>query len=296
MKPTFSVVVPTYNRPLALTRCLDSLARLDYDTTRYEVIVVNDGGCILATELLNPLNRPVNITLLRQSHAGSGSARNLGAAHASGEVIAFIDDDCTAAPNWLDALAMAWRKHGEAIIGGRTLNALSDNVYATASQMLISFLYEYYHAENGEARQPAFFTSNNLAVSRALFNQLGGFAIRLRLGEDREFCVRGRDAGYCLHYAEQACVYHWNALGLGSFWGQHVAYGRGNRAYHRARAARGKRNYRVESVEFYRSMLGYPFQFESGGRAAQLSALMVLAQIGNVSGFVAESVMPKAWV
>src|SRR5581483_845154 len=175
MTPTFSIVVPTYHRPAALLRCLASLAGLEYDAARYEVIVVNDGGCPLPAELPRQLEGSAPVTWLQQPHAGAGSARNLGVAHAEGEVIAFVDDDCTAAPDWLDAMATIWNSDPEAIIGGRIVNALPDNVYATASQMLIGFLYEYYHGENGETRQPPFFTTNNMAVSRALFQHLGGF-------------------------------------------------------------------------------------------------------------------------
>ncbi len=295
MTPTCSIVVPTYNRPEALERCLGSLATLEYDSTRFEVIVVNDGGVMPRVDVLEQSGRCIQYTLLGQAHAGSGAARNLGAAHASGEIVAFIDDDCTAVPDWLTVLATVWVKNRDLILGGRVVNGLVENPYATASQMLIGFLYDYYHAENGRIQQHPFFTSNNLALSRDLFQELGGFA-RMRFGEDREFCSRIMDAGFRLHYAANACVYHWNALGLVSFWRQHVRYGRGNRAYHRALAARGKRNYRVESMNFYRSMLRYPFQFERGRRAVQLCALLVLAQIGNVSGFAAESVMPRTRV
>jgi GT2 family glycosyltransferase len=76
---------------------------------------------------------------------------------------------------------------------------LPDNPFSTASQLLIDYLYEYY---NIDSPQSLFFASNNFAVARKLFNQVGQFDLNFPLaaGEDREFCDRWLFHGYSLYY------------------------------------------------------------------------------------------------
>src|SRR5690242_16282570 len=96
----FSVVVPTYNRPQPLSRCLDALARLYYPREQFEVIVVDDGSTESLAALVKNFQERLDIRYLREEHAGPGMARNVGAAHARGEYLAFTDDDCAPCPDW----------------------------------------------------------------------------------------------------------------------------------------------------------------------------------------------------
>ena len=77
----FTIVIPTYNRPLGLCQCLRGVAALAYPRERYEVIVVNDGGVELAP-FATTFPPELNLTLLSRPNGGSGAARNLGVAHA----------------------------------------------------------------------------------------------------------------------------------------------------------------------------------------------------------------------
>ena len=88
--------------------------------------------------------------------------------------------------------------HGDHMVGGRTINALPDNPYATASQEIIDVVYRYYNAEAGPAR---FFTSNNLALSAERFRAIGGFDPAFTTSEDRELCDRWLHHGGALAYA-----------------------------------------------------------------------------------------------
>src|SRR5690606_41593001 len=83
--------------------------------------------------------------------------------------------------------------HG-AMIGCTTANVLTANSYASASPRLIDYLYAYY---NAGATGKSFFTSNNMAVRRDLFFELGGFstAYRRAAGEDRDLCDKWQRAG-----------------------------------------------------------------------------------------------------
>ncbi|RFU22385.1 glycosyltransferase [Geodermatophilus marinus] len=103
--PGVSVVIPTmFERPEGLSRCLQALLRQDLPPV--EVLVVDNrratspGGTGDVPELADP-----RVRLLRQPVPGISAARNRGVAEATGEVIAFTDDDVTVDRHWLRALA-----------------------------------------------------------------------------------------------------------------------------------------------------------------------------------------------
>ena len=101
---TFSIIIPTYNRPERLKTCLDSLLNLDYPPDNFEIIIVDDGSNQPLDTLVNPYQNQLNLTLIRQNNSGPAKARNTGANAAQGEYLAFTDDDCTLDQKWLSAL------------------------------------------------------------------------------------------------------------------------------------------------------------------------------------------------
>lgn len=85
----FSVVIPTYNRAVLISRTLDSLWR--QSLTDFEVIVVDDGSNDGTSDYLRSLQG--RIQCMQQENRGPGAARNLGAASARGDYVAFLDSD-----------------------------------------------------------------------------------------------------------------------------------------------------------------------------------------------------------
>ena len=287
MLPRVSVVVPTRDRPLALARCLDALAGLEYPRDRFEVLVVDDASARPLEALVAAYRARIDVTLVVQAHAGPAAARNAGAARGRGDLLAFTDDDCAPAPGWLRILASYLERAPDRAVGGRTLNALAGDPYATASQLLIDYLYAYY---NADPEGPRFLTSNNFAVEVDRFRSIGGFDATWphAAGEDREFCDRWRQHGYRLTYAADAVVHHAHALTFGGFCRQHFTYGRGAFFFHRARARRGQPRVRVEPRRFYVELLRHPSS-RRAARAARLTLLLALAQAANAAGFFWET-------
>lgn len=289
--PFFSVVVPTRMRPERLSTCVDGLGRLTYPRERFEVIVVDDGS---VNEQRVEAPDGLRVRVIRQEHAGPAAARNLGAAQAEGDHLAFLDDDCVPHAGWLTAFADRFAKLSEPVLGGCTVNGLPDNAFSTASQLLVSYLYAYYR--RGGTSQPAFFASNNLALSAAAFRQLGGFSTRFRLaaGEDRDLCARALDAGLELEYVPDAIITHAHALGLRTFARQHFDYGRGAFTFHRPRND-GRRGGlpRPEPARFYLGLLSYPFTVAPRRSRLALGALLALSQVANASGFFHEALSKR---
>jgi GT2 family glycosyltransferase len=281
-QPFFTIIIPTYRRPQQLTACLHALQRLDYPRWDFEVVIVNDSSDHPLDAVTAPFHDTLPIILLQQPNAGPAAARNLGAAHAKGRILAFTDDDCMPATNWLVTLAERFHRLPHHLVGGRTLNALTENTYSSTSQAIIEVVYAYYNADPSGAR---FFASNNLAVPAERFRSLGGFDATFRTSEDRDFCDRWLHHGYLMTYAPEVVVHHAHALEFSSFWNQHFAYGRGARRYHTARARRGSGKFHPE-VKFYLNLLKYPFGRDRDSNATRLLPMLLLAQTANAAGFL----------
>src|SRR5690348_16921300 len=118
-EPTVSIVVPTFHRPRALRETLSRLLALDYDPTRYEVIVVDDGADATTAEIVGGLQGDgVKLTLDAQDRRGAASARNRGARLAGGELLLFIDDDIVVAPDHLQRHRHTREQHAGALVNG----------------------------------------------------------------------------------------------------------------------------------------------------------------------------------
>ena len=285
--PVFSVVVPTYRRPRQVAECLEALARLEYPEGRFEAIVVSDEEGERSLPGPTPVSRSFPVRFLRQPHAGPSVARNTGAAQARGRFLAFTDDDCAPAPDWLAKLEAAFGETQAEGVGGRTVNALPRNLCSEASQLLLLYVYRYYNPDPFAA---TFFATNNLAVRADAFRSIGGFdpSYGLAGGEDRDLCDRLLHAGSRLVYCRDAVVSHAHALSLTGFWKQHDWYGRGAYRFRRARAARQQEPVEIEPLGFYRDLLQTPFDQHAGLEAFALAGLMGLSQLANAVGFFRE--------
>lgn len=285
-RPVVSVVVPSYRRVDRLRTCLAALAEQDYPADRLQVVVVDDGSPEPLEQVAPEFAGRLQLTIHRQVNAGPAVARNVGARMATGELLAFTDDDCEPAPGWVRELAEAHARKPGSMVGGRIVNALPDQRCAEASQLLVSFLYEWY-ADNATSR---FFASNNLALPREVFLAVDGFDTSFPRpgGEDRELCERWQREGRALVDAPRAVVRHSHVMGLRAFCRQHWNYGRGAYDVHRRRVAAGEGRVRVEPARFYVRLLTYPVGRAPARRAAPLVLLMGVSQVANTAGFAWE--------
>lgn len=281
MQPRFSIIIPTRNRRATLDACLRALAAQDTSRANFEVIVVDDGSVPPVTITRTaPWRDALDLTIVHQPPSGPAAARNHGARLARGAWLAFTDDDCQPAHDWLGILTSAAAVYPTHALGGRTINALPDNHYAAASQLVVDHLLPASHGEPARAR---FLASNNLAVPAALFRQIGGFDADFRAagGEDRAFCDDWRAHSYSLIYLPAAVVWHAHALTLRTFWQQHVAYGGGAFRYHTRSAATS----RLEPAQFYTNLLAAPFT-QHLPHPITHSCLLLLAQAATAAGYV----------
>ncbi len=285
IQPTFSVIVPTYNRPRPLAACLAALARMDYPRDRYEIIIVDDGSTASIRPITDRFRPVLDVKLLEQTNAGPAAARNAGAAAAGGQYLAFTDDDCLPRPDWLTRLAAALMCDPDTLVGGRCINALPGNPYASASQIIIDVVNEHF---NRDHQQAVMFPSDNMACARRRFLEIGGFDASFRCSEDRDLCDRWAQRGRRLIFCPDAVIDHAHVMGLPGFWRQHFSYGRGAWRFHRARARRGTGQLEVEG-SFYLKCFRQALRTQPPRRAISLAALLGVWQLANTAGFFCEA-------
>lgn len=103
MTRTISIVIPTYNNLKLLLQCLHSTHALTYPRDSLEIIVVDNGSSDGTPESLkNAYPRVKQIRL--DTNTGFAFACNRGAAEASGEFVAFLNDDALPSPDWIEGL------------------------------------------------------------------------------------------------------------------------------------------------------------------------------------------------
>lgn len=110
---------------------------------------------------------------------GAGASRNIGVSVASGEILAFVDADCVAEPDWLDAL-LSVLSEGMVIVGGPVLDRFPYHPVA-AIDNLMQFIDQSPGRPPGSARE---FPGCNLAIRRDAFRDAGGFPEHIFPGED----------------------------------------------------------------------------------------------------------------
>src|SRR6059058_3417972 len=122
--PRMSVVVCTYNGSRTIRDCCEGLRRLAYPD--YEVIVVDDGS----TDTAGAIARGYDVRLIRTPNRGLACARNTGLAAATGEIIAYLDDDAYPDPHWLTYLAATFLSTSHAGVGGPNIAPPGDGPIA----------------------------------------------------------------------------------------------------------------------------------------------------------------------
>ncbi len=163
----FSVIIPTYNRPLALKRTVSSILSLNI-SCEYEIVVVNDYPNIPITDLFDRRIRIIE----NETNLGRSGSRNAGARAAIGSILFFIDDDIEVKENLFDKYISEFEK-GFSAIFSNVINVRTDGKY--------SFLNEFLNTRGankqniGDVVKSNYFTTAFCSVKKDLFDKIGGF-------------------------------------------------------------------------------------------------------------------------
>lgn len=175
-RPTISVIIPVYNGERFLVEAIRSV--LDQTLPPDEIIVVDDGSTDDGAAIARSFGSPVRV--LTQANLGPAAARNLGVAHAAGDLLAFLDADDLWLPDKLARQAQMLRDDPacEAVLG-RVQNFISPELDESEAARLVKTA-----AQTGDMHVGA------LLIRRDAFLRVGWFDARLRHGDFIDWWAR----------------------------------------------------------------------------------------------------------
>jgi GT2 family glycosyltransferase len=206
--PGLSIVIIAHNEQSNIGDCLDSLMRVDYPADKLEIIVV-DSSYDRTKDIVRGFNR---VQLISSERCDFSSKRNLGLAHAKHDLVAFLDADCLAPPQWPAILLPK--------IGLLDVAAVGCNAYPPPDAPFLGKCIACIGKPAGGAigfdsevqfldRGVNYVGSGCTLYRKTFLDKVGGFDEALRWGdEDVNLSQRLRSAGYVLEYAADAFVYH----------------------------------------------------------------------------------------
>jgi glycosyltransferase involved in cell wall biosynthesis/2-polyprenyl-3-methyl-5-hydroxy-6-metoxy-1,4-benzoquinol methylase len=221
--PRASIVIPVFNRADFTERCLAALART-VDPAAAEIIVVDNASRDRTAALLADPPLPVRV-ITNGENVGFARASNQGAGAARGDLLVFLNNDTEPEAGWLAALEAAVAEPGVGIAGARLLYPATRRVQhaglALTPDGVPDHLWRNVVEDDPRVIEPcdvAMVTGACLAISRALFAELGGFDEAYVNGvEDVDLCLAARRAGRRVRYEPRAVVLHHEGGSEGRF-------------------------------------------------------------------------------
>nr|WP_319492296.1 mycofactocin biosynthesis glycosyltransferase MftF [uncultured Desulfobacter sp.] len=221
--PFVSVIIPVRDREQELGRCLRSLSRLDYPAECLEVIVVDDGSRDHSAGCAKRWGARVIDS--GADGAGPAGARNRGADAANGEILAFIDSDCTASKTWLRQLVTLFEDSTLSAVGGKVAGMATRSALDRYEDVMSSLSLGDHSRQAGKGSDTFYLPSCNLLVKKDKFLAMKGFAPTMQVGEDVDLCWRMRDQGWRIAYMPAGTVYHQHRNQIFSFMSRRFFYG-----------------------------------------------------------------------
>jgi glycosyltransferase involved in cell wall biosynthesis len=203
--PRVSVVMVTHDRRPLLAGALDALEAQTYSDV--ELLVI-DNGCTDGSSA-DLAARPSVKVLRSETNAPPAAMRNWAASEASGEVLAFTDDDCRPTPTWLEALVAGMRE-GVAIVQGRTIADPTLPVEPLSRTQWTPAEYGLYETANIAYDTRAFRSVGGFdeQLAAQVADVLGPRFGRYPFGEDTDLAWRVRRTGAATRFAVHALVHH----------------------------------------------------------------------------------------
>ncbi len=220
---TFSVVIATRNRQALLAQTLEALAVQTWPHDHVEVIVADNGSTDGTREVVQAAARPGGPSLryLSVPTPGKSLAVNQAVAIATGDIVAYTDDDVRPEPQWLERIAAAIEETGAHFVAGRVLPIWETPQPEWLSPAVFGVIAVPDNGERRVAIEPGgdgaiMPIGANMAVTRAVVARVGGLRAdlgklegTLRGGEDHEYFLRMLQAGCRGVYEPTAIVHHW---------------------------------------------------------------------------------------
>jgi GT2 family glycosyltransferase len=215
--PRISIVVCSYNGARTIRDTLEGIAKLAYPN--FETIVVNDGSKDATPEIA----ARYDVRLISTENRGLSSARNTGYHAATGEIVAYIDDDAYPDPHWLHYLADTFMASGHMGVGGPNLPPPGDGRLAECVACSPGGPVHVLLTDTLAEHIPGC----NMAFRKSALEAVGGFDARYRVaGDDVDLCWRLQERGWTIGFNPAALVWHHRRNSAKTYLRQQRGYGK----------------------------------------------------------------------
>ncbi len=223
---SISVVVPFHNAEKYIEDCVRHLLGQEYPTAKTEIIMVDNNSRDRSVEIVK---RYPEVILLHEPKQGAYAARNAGLERASCDVVAFTDPDCAPATDWLRTIDEAMRDPDTDLVVGSHLPG--------KELFFLSLMFGYLNERSRfvfSSNVPELYYgyTNNMAVRRVLFDELGQFVERKR-GSDTIFVQQYLESRSCtgIRYHPGLRVRHLEIDSLRHLYRKFFLYARSRKQY-----------------------------------------------------------------
>lgn len=188
--PLFSIIIPTYNRPVELGQLIRELTQ--QISTQWEIVVVDDSK--QPNPGLNDEFKDVPIVYChRTERLGVSSARNFGAEKANGKYLAFLDDDDRVSPEWLLQFETLLQDDPDVLFCG--MERVGNN--QTRGRFVLP-----------SKNQTALVIPGSFVLSKKIFEHVGGYDTQFNFGENTELFFRIRALEPRIAYTDKICFFY----------------------------------------------------------------------------------------
>lgn len=209
-----SVVVPVRNRQDAIGACIEAL--LAQEHAHREILVVDNGSTDGTRDVIQ--RYPVTLLVEREIET-SYAARNLGIRHAKGEIVAFIDSDCIAAPGWLAHLLPPF---DDANVGA-VVGCIADAPPQSLAEQFTARIQPFARPDCGGLKT---LLTANVAIRRNALERLNLFDAHLPTAGDVDLGWRIQlRLGLTIAEAPEAVVWHSHRTTMRDVFAQYRRYG-----------------------------------------------------------------------
>lgn len=182
--PLISVVIPVYNGELTIRETVKSV--IDQTFSDFELLVIDDGSTDSTLDILSKFEDP-RLQIFSYANAGPSASRNRGIAHASGELISFIDADDLWTPNKLESQWKALRENPDAAVAYSWTDFIDERghsigigIHRTVNGYVFPRLLEFFFIGSG----------SNALLRKPVFDEVGQFDEALACAEDLDMFLR----------------------------------------------------------------------------------------------------------
>jgi len=194
-----SIIIPALNEEKHIGMCLASIRDMDLSKDSYEVILSDNGSTDKTREIAESFKGSLNLRVLVSPGVKVAELRNIGVKNSRGEILAFVDADCTVHQDWLNNAVKYFADQSIAAVG-----------YGHEIPPECTWIEKTWDLNGKRKLGPTkTLPSGNMIVRRKSFMEVGGFDSSLTTNEDFDLCYKLRSKGFQIFSSPEIRAVHW---------------------------------------------------------------------------------------